>query len=154
VLWEHGEFSYYPARLGARLVAAYVEKQRRLQNNLMPVKAPNPKPVEVGAVWTAPNPSAGVQGEPPTKMQAGKFYVGAKGAVTGTSEGNSTTALKAAPSVPAAPKNATRSSIRNPIAASSSANVKSGKPAQGPSESARLSSQPALPGKSTQVKSQ
>src|SRR6516164_45715 len=40
VLWEHGEFSYYPARLGSRLVASYVEKQRRLANNLVPPKVP------------------------------------------------------------------------------------------------------------------
>ncbi len=31
VLWQHGDFSYYPARIGARVVAAYVEKQRRLR---------------------------------------------------------------------------------------------------------------------------
>ena len=48
VLWQNGEFSYYPARLGARVVAAYVEKQRRLAHNLVPAKAPTP-PVEVGA---------------------------------------------------------------------------------------------------------
>jgi len=56
VLWQNGEFSYYPARLGARVVAAYVEKQRRLAKNLMPQKAPAP-PVEVGAVWTTPEPA-------------------------------------------------------------------------------------------------
>jgi penicillin-binding protein 2 len=56
VLWQNGEFSYYPARLGARVVAAYVEKQRRLAKNLMPQKAAAP-PVEVGAVWTTPEPA-------------------------------------------------------------------------------------------------
>ena len=39
VLWQNGEFSYYPARIGAQVVSAYVEKQRRLAHNLAPVKA-------------------------------------------------------------------------------------------------------------------
>ena len=52
VLWQNGEFSYYPARIGAKVVSAYVEKQRRLANNLVPVKSD--APVEMGAVWTAP----------------------------------------------------------------------------------------------------
>lgn len=78
VLWEHGEFSYYPARLGARFVASYVEKQRRLAHNLVPPKAPAPPPVEVGAVWTTEgNPG----GDPNARLRAGKFYVGANGAV-------------------------------------------------------------------------
>ena len=41
VLWQNGEFSYYPARLGARVVAAYVEKKRRLEKNLTPPKTPD-----------------------------------------------------------------------------------------------------------------
>jgi penicillin-binding protein 2 len=74
VLWQNGEFSYYPARLGARVVAAYVEKQRRLANNLQPQKAAAPaKPVEVGAVWTAPdrNSPAGQT----ARIHAGRFFV-------------------------------------------------------------------------------
>ena len=39
VLWQNGEFSYYPARIGAQVVAAYVDKKRRLANNLPPEKA-------------------------------------------------------------------------------------------------------------------
>ena len=38
VLWQNGEFSYYPARIGAKVVSAYVEKQRRLAHNLLPAK--------------------------------------------------------------------------------------------------------------------
>ncbi len=30
VLWQQGEFSYYPARIGAKVVEAYVDKKRRL----------------------------------------------------------------------------------------------------------------------------
>ena len=60
VLWQNGDKSYYPARLGARFVAAYVEKQRRLAHNLQPAKAAVPaKPVEVGAVWSDPDGVAG-----------------------------------------------------------------------------------------------
>jgi len=152
VLWEHGEFSYFPARLGARIVAAYVEKQRRLQNNLMPVKAPNPKPVEVGAVWTAPNPAAGTQGEPPTKMLAGKFYVGANGSVTGASGGKSAVASKTATGTSASPRTVAQS---GPKPASTPAkSAQNGKPGSAPGESAKLTAQPALPGRPAQVRSQ
>ena len=50
VLWQSGEFSYYPARIGAKVVEAYVDKKRRLAGNLPQQKAA--APVEVGAVWT------------------------------------------------------------------------------------------------------
>jgi len=74
VLWQNGEFSYYPARLGARVVAAYVEKQRRLANNLQPQKAAAPaKPVEVGAVWTTPD-KANPDGQT-ARLHAGRFFV-------------------------------------------------------------------------------
>ena len=74
VLWQNGEFSYYPARLGARVVAAYVEKQRRLANNLQPQKAAAPaKPVEVGAVWTTPD-KANPDGRT-ARLHAGRFFV-------------------------------------------------------------------------------
>jgi penicillin-binding protein 2 len=99
VLWQNGEFSYYPARLGARVVAAYVEKQRRLANNLMPPKTPKPPGVEVGAVWTTPNPSTDGKGDTSTKLHAGKFYVGATGVIPqGSPKSVTTRAVK-----PAAP---------------------------------------------------
>jgi penicillin-binding protein 2 len=57
VLWMHGDFSYYAGRIGARVVAAYVDKQRRLDHNLPMEQAQKPQgPVEVGAVWSAPAP--------------------------------------------------------------------------------------------------
>jgi len=156
VLWEHGEFSYYPARLGARIVAAYVEKQRRLQNNLMPVKAPNPRPVEVGAVWTSPNPTAGTPGEPPTKMQAGKFYVGANGTVAAGGAGTSQSSVmaKTSPAASGAPKKVAQVSPKPSTAPGISSLEKTTRPPQPRSESAKLSPQPALPGKAPQVKSQ
>jgi penicillin-binding protein 2 len=83
VLWQNGEFSYYPARLGARVVAAYVEKQRRLAHNLVPPKpAAEPKPVEVGAVWSAPPDGKGSNPAQGTKIQGGHFLVDAKGKVS------------------------------------------------------------------------
>jgi penicillin-binding protein 2 len=75
VLWQNGEFSYYPARIGAKIVSAYVEKQRRLAHNLVPVKTP--APVEMGAFWTNPNSGGGPgkqNGNPP-RMQGGSFLV-------------------------------------------------------------------------------
>src|SRR5262249_53334610 len=124
VLWEHGEFSYYPARLGARFVAAYVEKQRRLANNLVPVKAPAAPPVEVGAVWTTPNPAAGKPGQPDTKLQAGKFYVGGNGAVT--SAGGNKSASSGPKRTPAGPAKNASPSIAKP---DKSAQIKGGEPA-------------------------
>jgi penicillin-binding protein 2 len=140
VLWENGEFSYYPARLGARVVAAYVEKQRRLANNLVPGKAPAAAaPVEVGAVWTTPGTTPDGKGERTDKLHAGKFYVGQNGDV------------RPSPQNGQFPKNAKTEqaqpqSVKNQTA-------KSTKPVQAGPESAKLSS-PALPGKSASVKSQ
>jgi penicillin-binding protein 2 len=75
VLWQNGEFSYYPARIGAKIVSAYVEKQRRLAHNLVPVKTA--APVVMSAVWTGPNPSGGPgkQNDSPPRMQGGSFLV-------------------------------------------------------------------------------
>ena len=78
VLWMHGEFSYYAGRIGSRVVAAYVDKQRRLEHNLPLEQAKQPQsPVEVGAVWSAPGPD----GTHP--IQAGRFFVGPDSAGAG-----------------------------------------------------------------------
>ena len=71
VLWQSGEFSYYPARIGAKVVEAYVDKKRRLAGNLPQQKAA--APVEVGAVWTTP----GAKNTAMTKSQihSGHFFV-------------------------------------------------------------------------------
>jgi penicillin-binding protein 2 len=152
VLWQNGEFSYYPARLGARVVAAYVEKQRRLQNNLMPVKAPAPPPVEVGAVWTTPNPASGGQGEAATRMHAGKFYVGPNGVVSGATENASTyNSPGRAGSGTAQASNAENRDAKLSASQVRPAQVRRTNP--GP-DSAKLATPPALPGKRTQVKSQ
>jgi penicillin-binding protein 2 len=74
VLYQNGNKSWFAARIGARVVSAYVEKQRRLAHNLVPAKAPAP-PVEVGAVWTEPEVAKGRGGRLTEKLHAGKFYV-------------------------------------------------------------------------------
>ena len=84
VLWQNGDKSYYPARIGAQIVSAYVEKQRRLANNL----ATRPQaPAEVGAVWTEPasGPTAkkGDPGQDSAKIQSGHFFVNPGNTVTG-----------------------------------------------------------------------
>jgi membrane peptidoglycan carboxypeptidase len=78
VLWQNGGFSYYPARIGARVVAAYIEKQRRIANNLVPSK--QPAPTEMGAVWTEPLPPStkGAKADA-TRLNAGHFLVGPGG---------------------------------------------------------------------------
>jgi penicillin-binding protein 2 len=70
-LFEGGEHGRLAGRLAAQIIGAYVNKQRRLENNLLQVAAPKPatppgqptaeapaktagKPVEVGAIWSNP----------------------------------------------------------------------------------------------------
>jgi penicillin-binding protein 2 len=78
VLWQNGEFSYYPARIGAKVVSAYVEKQRRLANNLVPPKTDTKtdKPTEMSAVWTVPIPPSGSKTNAPAeRLQSGHFLI-------------------------------------------------------------------------------
>ncbi len=77
VLWQNGDKSWFAARIGARVVSAYVEKQRRLAHNLQPSKAAAPpKPVEVGAVWTAPDTTAKNPADRQVaKIHAGRFFI-------------------------------------------------------------------------------
>ncbi len=78
VLWQNGDKSWFPARIGARVVSAYVEKQRRLAHNLaLPANAP----VEMSAVWTVPGQSAAsasnspAQNIPAGRVQAASFLI-------------------------------------------------------------------------------
>ncbi len=77
VLWQHGEFSFYPARIGAQVVQAYVDKQRNLKHNLPANNAtttpPAPsRPVDVGAIWTQPEL---VHGKEVARIHAGHFFL-------------------------------------------------------------------------------
>jgi penicillin-binding protein 2 len=71
VLWQNGDKSYFPARLGAQVVEAYVDKQRRLAGNLPPEKAK--APVEMSAVWSQPDNTPGAKGQ--QKIGTGSFVV-------------------------------------------------------------------------------
>ncbi|MGA7857268.1 MAG: penicillin-binding protein 2 [Terracidiphilus sp.] len=73
VLFQNGNKSWFAARIGARVVAAYVDKQRRLAHNLPPTKAAE-KPVEVGAVWTTPE-TGPKSGRESARLHAGHFLV-------------------------------------------------------------------------------
>jgi penicillin-binding protein 2 len=52
VLWEHGGWGSGSAHVAARVIEAFVNKQRRLNHNLANDKQ---QPVEVGAVWSDPS---------------------------------------------------------------------------------------------------
>ena len=118
VLWQNGNKSWFAARIGARFVSAYVEKQRKLAHNLVPPKAPTP-PVEVGAVWTTPNPATDGKGETTAKLHAGKFYVGSNGVVPQDSAKSQNAKT---PKSPAGPESA---KLTSPAIAGKAAQVKS-----------------------------
>lgn len=88
ILWEGGKEGFLSARLAARVIEAYVNKQRRLENNLIaktpaPAKAPEPAKVDVGAVWNNPSQPDIFGGRPvvehkhdeKAEMWAGHFYL-------------------------------------------------------------------------------
>jgi len=83
VLWQNGEFSYYPARIGAQVIAAFVDKKRRLAGNLPPEKPA--KPVDVGAVWTTPDSGpdsrTGRRNSASARIHSGHFFVDGNGVV-------------------------------------------------------------------------
>ncbi|HVC47875.1 MAG TPA: penicillin-binding protein 2 [Terracidiphilus sp.] len=74
VLWMHGDFSYYAGRIASRVVAAFVDKERRLAHNLPNSPAAN-APVDVGAVWSIPNPAGSAGKSQVARMHAGHFFV-------------------------------------------------------------------------------
>ena len=84
VLVEHGGWgAEASAPLAARVIEAFVDKQRRLDNNLQLQEAKAPTKVEVGAVWSekpeneaapAKVTTAAVK-EPGPKLQGGHFDV-------------------------------------------------------------------------------
>jgi penicillin-binding protein 2 len=72
-LYEEGEHGDKTARVVAQVIKAFVDKQRRLP----PKMADKPKPegkVEIGAVWTTPDPDGGKD-----KLQGGHFFLDATG---------------------------------------------------------------------------
>ena len=77
VLWQNGEFSWYPARIAGKVVEAFVNKKRREAHNLPPEKAT--APVDVGAVWTAPDSPAGQKNSASARIHSGHFFVDSHG---------------------------------------------------------------------------
>ena len=61
VLWEGGKEGYFSARLAARVIAAYVDKQRQKDHNLI---AQQPQKIEVGALWSNPAAPDSLGGKP------------------------------------------------------------------------------------------
>ncbi|HEU4982919.1 MAG TPA: penicillin-binding protein 2 [Acidobacteriaceae bacterium] len=54
VLWQHGGWGTDSAHVAARVIQAFVDKQRRLDHNLR-APQPQPQPLDVGAVWSDPD---------------------------------------------------------------------------------------------------
>ncbi len=73
-LFEGGEHGALAARVASKVIAAYVEKQRRVQTNVAQANGQN-KQAEVAAVWHDGD------AQNPDKMQAGRFNVPADGTV-------------------------------------------------------------------------
>ncbi len=82
VLWQHGGWGADSAHIAAQVIEAYVDKQRRLAHNLQEAKAPaaakTSASVDVGAVWSAPQPVDAKNGIKPgaetaAPMQGGHF---------------------------------------------------------------------------------
>jgi penicillin-binding protein 2 len=82
-LFEGGEHGALAARVASKVIAAYVEKQRRIQTNVAQGNTPN-KQAEVAAVWHEGD------AQNPDKVQAGRFNVPTDG---------SAKSVKAAPGV-------------------------------------------------------
>jgi penicillin-binding protein 2 len=80
ILFEAGEHGKLAGRLAARVIEAYVNKQRRLENNLI---AKTPAKVDVGAIWDNPNEPKIFGGKPvvephegdQAEMWGGHFYL-------------------------------------------------------------------------------
>jgi penicillin-binding protein 2 len=84
VLWQNGNKSWFPARIGAQVIKAFVEKKRREAGNLPPDKAEAPsKPVEVGAMWSVPDPASrqGTAAGSASRIHGGHYFVNGDGQV-------------------------------------------------------------------------
>jgi len=79
-LYEEGEHGDKTARVVAQVIKAFVDKQRRLPPKMAGKQKPTGK-VEIGAVWTTPDPDGGKD-----KLQGGHFFLdmGKKPIITAT----------------------------------------------------------------------
>jgi penicillin-binding protein 2 len=74
VLQEHGDWGKYSALVAAQMVTTYVNKKRRLENNVLK-QAELSKPVEMGAVWSEPAPAGRKRSAGASVLHAGHFMV-------------------------------------------------------------------------------
>ncbi len=77
VLWEHGDWGSNAAKLAAQVATVWVNKQRIQEHDvLMPAAAP--KPMEMGAVWSAAPPARTEHGrsvEESATLHGGHFFI-------------------------------------------------------------------------------
>jgi penicillin-binding protein 2 len=83
VLWQNGRSSSDAAAIAANLVAAYVEKRRRIEHNLPTDAAIQ---AEIGAVW-AESDKTNKKGEGAVQIRAGRFFIDPKNTLS-ESNGN------------------------------------------------------------------
>jgi len=81
-LLEEGEHGYLAARTAAKVIKAFVDKRRGLQQKMAdkpadrppadkpPADKPSDGKVEIGAVWTAPDPDGGKD-----SLRGGRFFL-------------------------------------------------------------------------------
>jgi hypothetical protein len=116
VLWQNGNKSWFPARIGAKVVSAYVEKQRRLANNLAQPAKSEPS-AEMSAVWTVPNPS-----DPPSngtngqadRLKSGHFLIQHGEIVAGKAPASSPSTASGTPALPVASVRKVRDRLPQP----------------------------------------
>jgi len=73
VLFESGEHGTLAGRLAAPVIAAFVDKQRRLDHNLQEAKKTTP--IEVGAIWSMPNLNPKSGSMEASELHGGHFFV-------------------------------------------------------------------------------
>lgn len=71
VLFEQGEHGKLAARVAAQVIKAYVEKQRKHLTNVAKASASSSRPVEVAALWSAPDPLS----ESGERLHGGRFLI-------------------------------------------------------------------------------
>jgi penicillin-binding protein 2 len=75
VLQEHGDWGSNSAKIAAQLVTVYVNKKRMQDHNILD-QAGLSKPVEVGAVWTDPDPTPANSKRPSSAQQDSALHMG------------------------------------------------------------------------------
>jgi penicillin-binding protein 2 len=80
VLQEHGDWGSGSAMIAQKIAIAYVNKKRLQDKNVLD-QAGATKPIEVGAVWSEPQPQtgrgprAGATAQVQDRVQGGHFFV-------------------------------------------------------------------------------